>query len=1155
MDASPANTEFTPAEPDAVDAFIARWLSAGGSERANYQLFLTELCTLLNLPQPKPAGDEAVNNSYVFERRVDIKSPDGSINRGYIDFYKRGCFVLEAKQSGKALDSQGWDKAMLRAQNQADQYVRALTTEEGRPPFIVVADVGRSIELYSEFSCSGGTYVPFPDPGHHRIRLEDLRSPEIQQRLHLLWQQPDKLDPSKLSAQVTKEISAKLAKLARSLELQGYDVQRVAHFLKRCLFTMFSEDVGLLPGNSFTLLLESQISNPQHFSDALGALWDSMNSGGYSPVLNKTVRKFNGGLFEGIDPIQLDANQIQLLIDAAKADWRFVEPAIFGTLLERALDPRERHKLGAHFTPRAYVERLVMPTLIEPLREKWRTVQVAAEAWLQKDKLDRAVAELRDFHHKLCRTRVLDPACGSGNFLYVALEHMKRLEGEVVNLIRDLSAGQVSFDTEGLTVDPHQFLGLELNPRAAAIAEIVLWIGYLQWHYRIHGELNIPDPVLKDFHNIEHRDALLEYDSREPVCDDNGAPVTIWDGTSHKPHPASGELVPDENGRITVYHYQNPRRAEWPDADYIVGNPPFVGVKRLRSALGDGYVDALRDVYRVDVPNSADFVMYWWHIAAEKVRKQETERFGFIATKSISQAFNRRVVEPMLKAKKPLSIVFAIPDHPWVDTVDGADVRISMTVGAPGDTPGIVNMVTQESREGGDDASIQLRPRIGKVLADLRIGANVSKATSLVAASGIGGMGSALHGSGFILSPEIAERYRKHGELVIRPYIGGRDLLQVLRERYIIDFSGLTRDEAEAANPEAFQHVMVHVKPERDQNRRDSIKTLWWRFGWERPKLRLALKGIDRFIGTTETAKHRVFQFLPTSTVADHKIMCIALNEAKFLGVLQSRIHVVWSFATGSRHGVGNDPVYNKLSCFDAFPFPVLAEPDSTKIARLAARIDEHRKQQQAAHPGLTLTGVYNVLESLRVGAQLTPNERAIHQQGLVTLLKEFHDDLDRAVFEAYGWSDLADKLVGKPGATIPLPKKSLAQAEAEEELLTRLVDLNTQRAGEEAQGRIRWLRPEYQAPAASQTVIELTEGDDVVDISTTVIPQAKQAWPKSMPDQVAIVRTLLSRGPQTMTALADQFKRKPAKGVEQVLAALQVLGHAETSEEVWRLK
>lgn len=578
-------------------------------------------------------------------------------------------------------------------------------------------------------------------------------------------------------------MSARLAELAKSLEQDGCDVERVAHFLKRCLFTMFAEDVALLPERSFTGLLERLHGTPEHFADSMRSLWDTMNTGGFSGVLMGKVLRFNGGLFQDVDPIPLTADQIQLLIEAGKADWRFVEPAIFGTLLERALDPRERHKLGAHYTPRGYVERLVMPTLIDPLRKAWGTVQVVVEALLQQGKTDKALQELRDYHYRLCQTRVLDPACGSANFLYVALEHMKRLEGEVLNLIRDLSEGQGMLDTEGLTVDPHQFLGLEINPRAATIAEIVLWIGYLQWHFRIHGRLDLPEPILRDFHNIQCRDALIDYDSREPVVDEDGNSLTLWDGLSYKTSPITGELIPDESGRTAVYRYLNPRRAEWPPADYIVGNPPFIGAATMRRALGDGYVDAVRKTYKGVVSDSADFVMYWWHIAAERVRQGQAQRFGFITTNSLRQTFNRRVLEPHLNdSKKPLSLAFAIPDHPWVDSSDGAAVRIAMTVGVAGEQPGQLRQVVTEMDGNEDARTVKLGTRTGKLFADLTIGANVAGAVTLKADEGISSPGVKLHGAGFIVTPEEAETLGlgngKGMESVIREYRNGRDLIQ-----------------------------------------------------------------------------------------------------------------------------------------------------------------------------------------------------------------------------------------------------------------------------------------------------------------------------------------------------------------------------------------
>lgn len=1152
--------KFTAPTVDQLEAFIDRWQHTSGTERANYQLFLTELCALLTLPQPEPASAHSQDNAYVFERRVDISSPDGSINRGFIDLYKRGCFVLEAKQTGKELDTQVWDKAMLAAHTQADRYIRALPAVEGRPPFIIVTDVGRSLELYAEFSRSGGTYVPYPDPGHHRIRLDDLRDPAIQKRLFQLWHNPDELDPSKHAARVTRELSRTLADLARSLEKDGFEVERVAHFLKRCLFTMFSEDVGLIPNGMFTAMLERLKATPEHFPDAISSLWETMNSGGYSGVLNHNIKRFNGGLFQNINPVPLKAEQIQLLIDAAKHDWSMVEPAIFGTLLERALDPRERHKLGAHYTPRAYVERLVMPTLIDPLREEWRTVQVAAQAWLQQGKQDKALGELRGFHHRLCQTRVLDPACGSGNFLYVALEHMKRLEGEVQNLISDLSGGQLAMEASGFTVDPHQFLGLELNPRAAAIAEIVLWIGYLQWHYRIHRRLELPEPILHDFHNIENRDALIEYDGRVPMQDEQGKPITIWDGISYKKSPITGELIPDEEQRIPVYHYSNPRKAEWPVADYIIGNPPFIGASTMRRALGDGYVDAVRRVYSGEVPDSADFVMYWWHIAAHKARHGEAKQFGFITTNSLRQTFNRRVLEPHLNdKKKPLSLLFAIPDHPWVDSSDGAAVRIAMTVCGVGEQPGVLRQVVGE-QEGDDDArAVQLSKRQGKLFADLSVGANVVGADGLEANSELTSRGVMLFGSGFILTSEEAATlgFGKYREIdnVIRNYRNGRDLTQSPRSVMVIDLFGHTIDEVKKNHPAIYQWVLERVKPERDQNRDKTIREHWWLHGRPRPEWRSYAEGLPRYIATVETTKHRVFQFLDADILPDNKLISIALDGAVFLGILSSRLHVRWAISTGSWLGVGNDSVYAKTRCFETFPFPELTEALANSIGELAEKIDVHRKRQQAEHPDLTLTGMYNVLEKIRSGEPLIAKDKTIHEQGLVSLLRELHDDLDRAVFEAYGWQDLADKLVGLPGATTPLPDKPSAQAEAEEELLMRLVELNTQRAAEEAQGHIRWLRPEYQAPEQVPTQTSAPLEQAQTKVSQPASTTGKQTWPKTMPEQVKAVRDLLAIGPQSTDTLAGHFKRKPIKAVEQVLAALDVLGQAWQKDSLWQIE
>lgn len=1143
------------AEPSAVDEFLSRWKGNSGSERSNFQSFMRDLCTLLDLPRPDPGEGDTRENSYVFERFIASPRVDGNTDSRYIDLYRRDCFVLEGKQTGKQLASRSHQNAINAAVAQAERYIRGLPFEEvehGRPPFIVIVDVGNAIYTYSEFTRTGGNYVPFPDPRHFEIRLDDLHKPEIQHRLRQLWLDPDKLDPSKRAAKVTREVSTKLAELAKSLERSGYDVERVASFLKRCLFTMFAEDVELLPGASFhDLLVDIKDRNPEAFPQAVKALWEIMNAGGYSERLMQTVKRFNGGLFKNIDPIPLNAGQIQLLIDASKADWRFVEPAIFGTLLERALDPRERHKLGAHYTPRAYVERLVMPTLIDPLREQWGDIRGAAETLLRQGKNAKALQEVQSFHYQLCQTHVLDPACGSANFLYVALEHMKRLEGEVLGFISELTQGQGVLESEGLTVDPHQFLGMELNPRAAQIAELVLWIGYLQWHYRLNDRLDLPEPILRDFKNIECRDALIEYDSREPEVDEAGEPVTIWDGISMKVSPTTGELIPDETGRAIVYRYHNPRRAEWPRADYIVGNPPFIGASTMRRSLGDGYVDAVRQVFKGVVPDSADFVMYWWHTAAQTVKTGNAQRFGFITTNSLKQTFNRRVLEPHLNdTKKPLSLVFAVPDHPWVDVNDGAAVRIAMTVGMAGEHPGLLRQVIREtSSENREARDVQLSQRAGKLFADLTTGANVASAETLEANEGISSPGVKLHGSGFIVTPEesvdLGLGKTKGLEHVIREYRNGRDLTQKPRGVKVIDLFGLKAEEVREKYPTVYQWVRERVKPERDQNKRATYRDNWWLFGEPRKDWREMSHGLPRYIATVETTKHRLFTFLNAEILADNKLINIALDDSSQLGVLESRIHVAWSFSTGSRLGVGNDPVYVKSRCFETFPFPTFNGEQSTVIGSFAKSIDAHRKRQQHEHPSLTLTGIYNVLEKLRSGDELTDKEKTIHQQGLVSILRELHDDLDHAVFQAYGWSDLAEKLVGRPGATTPLPDKPADQAEAEEELLMRLVELNKQRAEEESRGIVRWLRPEYQAPDAVQTEVDIAPKAAAAK-TEAVTNKGKASFPKAIPDQLRVLREALAERSYTTESLAELFKRKPMKSVEEGLQSLVAVGVAE---------
>ena len=557
----------------------------------------------------------------------------------------------------------------------------------------------------------------------------------------------------------------------------------------------------------------------------------------------------------------------------------------------------------------------------------------------------------------------------------------------------------------------------------------------------------------------------------------------------------------------------------------------------------------MRAVYKGAVPESADFVMYWWHIAAETVRHGQAERFGFITTNSLRQAFNRRVLEPHLgDAKKPLSLAFAVPDHPWVDGNDGAAVRIAMTVGVAGEAPGELCQVVLESGDDDGSQSVMMNSRSGKLFSNLAIGANVVGAQALNANSLISNRGMIPHGEGFLVTREQGEML--DGGALMRPYRNGRDLTSKPRGIYVLDTFDLEEEKLKCRHPETWQWLFERVKPDRDENKRKSVRERWWRFAEPRKVLRAAHEGLERYIATVQTAKHRFFTFLPSEIVPDDKLIAIALDDSQWLGVMSSRIHVSWALVAGGALGVGNDPVYNKSRCFEAFPFPVLSDELAGKIGSLAERIDTHRKRQQAAHPSLTLTGMYNVLEKLRAGEELTAKDKTVHQQGLVSLLRELHDELDRAVFEAYGWPDLADKLVGRPGATTPLPDKPTGQAEAEEELLVRLVELNKQRAAEEAQGNVRWLRPDYQAPDATQVGAELATEQAEAPLAAAPAAKGKATFPKSHPEQLKVLREALAERPHTVESLAEMFKRKPRKSVEEGLLSLAAVGRAEHEQE-----
>lgn len=1019
-----------------LTAFIHKWLGVkGGAERANYQLFLTEFAQALELPTASP-GEGGTLGNYQFDGPVPGGAASGGT--GFIDLYKRGCFILEAKQSkiGEADQKQAdfwdtpaaapaspsgarYDKLMRDALAQAKRYAVNLPGEHPWPPFLIVCDVGRAFEVYFDWSGNGRGYGYFPDQHSYRFELASFTDEKVRETFRAIWTNPASIDPRAKSAEVSRSIARRLADVSKWLEQvqrirtdkatdseRSLAIEETALFLMRIVFCMFAEDVGLLPKDSFSRFLERAVANEAAFEPELRALWSVMgrpDGERYASAIGGEVRYFNGGLFASAKTYGLSQADRGELLEAAKADWTKVEPAIFGTLLEQALTSSERAKLGAHYTPRPYVERLVQATIMEVLDAEWDAIVHPA------DDAPIALAAVEAFHHRITGLRILDPACGTGNFLYVAMENLMRLEGDVIETIRQLG-GEAQPQ-----VGPQQFMGLELNPRAAVIAELVLWIGWLRWRMKNDPDA-APNPVLKQFGNINFGghagyDAVLR----------------------HKP---TGEVDTD-----------HPSIPAWPEADFIVGNPPFIGKgSQMRAALGDEYVETLWAA-NSRVPKSADFVMQWWDRAAHTLVAPDTPlvRFGLVTTNSITGSFNRRVMEQYFQ-DGALSLTMAIADHPWTKaTKDAAAVRIAMTVAERGARAGQLVRITREAGLDSDQPVLEEETEVGRINPDLTIGADVSACVPLKANHGLSCNGMMLAGQGFKVTAADAEKLiRDDGASawqVIRPHVGGSELVQRRSNEYVIDFTGLSEKEARQNYPSCYQHILRTVKPERDTNRDAAFKEKWWLFGRSRPEIRSANAGIARYIATTRTAKHRVFQFLDSSYVSNHEIIVISSGDAFVLGVLSSRFHCEWALQAGAT--LEDRPRYNKGQVFDPFPFPEATAAQHASIAALAEELDETRKAALLEVPRLTLTEIYNLRERQRAGQlkDLMEVERA--SAARVGIISRLHEQLDAEVAAAYGW----------PANLSPA------------ELVGRLVELNAARAEEEKAGTIRWLRPDYQRP------------------------------------------------------------------------------------------
>ncbi len=1092
MASPPLVAPVPPAITDALRKLAERWADAHARERANYQLYAGELCAALGVEGPRPAG-----SGYEYEFPVKVINRDGKESTHFVDLHKRDHFVLEAKdrEAGRS------DDVLLRkAYGQARSYVTHLPGDA--PPYILVLDIGRTLLVWDRWQ---GGYGGFG--AGKRIDLPRLHErPDDIRLLRDIWEFPKVRDPRVRAQRVTRAIAEKLALLAASLETRGFGQERVSRFLMRCVFTMFAEDVRLLPEKSFLQLIEAAMTQPDEFPPGVEELWRAMNVGkrfGFRKLL-----RFNGHFFAEAEALPLTRADLAVLLEAAAKDWSEVEPAIFGTLLTRALDEKERHRLGAEYTPPEFIARVIRPAVEEPIRERWTAVQAEVLQLLEaggtkgrKATANRKLAEqrLRDFHAWLRSLSFLDPACGSGNFLYVTMHAVKRVEFEVLSELTDVTGNR---ELRFQEVDPSQFHGIEVKPWAREIAELTLWIGFHQFWRRAHGEVQPEEPILRDTGTLENRDAVLVWSKRVEAPERATA-----DRTPRIRHPVTGELVPDATARTPYFEHQNPRPAKWPRADFIVGNPPFLGKLKQREALGDGYVDALRKTYP-DLPDAADLVMYWWHKAAIEVAEGRTLRAGLITTNAITHATNRAIVASA--AERGARVTWAIADHYWNDGIDDARVRVAMTVIAR--EPAEATLVEVD----GEANVIATRhgPRLNF---DLSIHADVAStaAQPLRATLGVSSLGFLLAGSGFQLDETEARRLLaadpRHAA-IIHPFRSGKDVTGRPRPIWVIDFGLLSEPEARTY-PVLYDIVRDRVAPDRHGN---DYAAHWWQFARPRQDWRTLRAGLRRYLITPETSKHRIFTFVDAGVAASHSLVCVGLEDAYALGVLSSIFHRTWALAAGSRLGIDATPRYNKSSCFEPFPFPDPAGALRQQIASVAEKIYEHREAALARSEKVGMTIMYNVVDKLRSGAELSKGEREAHQVAACGTLRDLHDELDRRVAEAYGWP------WPEPPATI----------------LDRLVELHDRRIDEERTGHVRWLRPEYQRSRFAKDT--LADADAPL---AEIVEQPPLPWPADAIGQITALRTLVLAGPLTADEATRRFVDARRDIVERHLDTLAILG------------
>jgi len=939
--------------------FVAKWKASTLKEKSAAQEHFINLCQLVG--HATPAEADPTGEKFTFEAGTHLKDEGGRMKdekkssssfiphpssfRGWADVWKKGFFAWEYKGKHADLD---------KAYQQLLQYREALEN----PPLLIVSDID-SIVIHTNFTNTVKRV--------ERLTLDDLLTPEGMAKLRAVFYNPDTFRVAQTTAQVTQEAAREFARLAELLRKYGEDPHQIAHFLIRLLFCLFAEDIGLLPERVFSRLVAKTHKNTAAFTAQIRQLFGAMAGGGYFG--SDEIPHFDGGLFDDDLALPLDSQGMDILLKVADLDWSSIEPSILGTLFERSLDPSKRAQLGAHYTSKEDILLIVEPVLMAPLRRRWGEIKAEAEAKAeakaqakergQRTKLENELRKLlTGFAAEIAQVRVLDPACGSGNFLYVALKQLLDLEKEVVTLAGDLGVGRFF-----PSVSPAQLYGIELNPYAHELAQATVWIGYIQW-LRDNGFGDPGEPILKPLQNIVQMDAILAY---------------------------------DEQGR--------PVEPAWPEADVIIGNPPFLGGGKIRSELGDKYTEAIFKLYGNRLPNFSDLCCYWFEKARAMIEAGNVKRAGLLATQGIRGGANRKVLE---RIKSSGNIFWAQSDRNWI--LEGATVHVSM-VGFDDRTETTFTLDNQS---------------VSKINADLTATIDLTKAQPLSENQKLSFQGPSPKAP-FDVNFEIAQKMlvaplnvngRPNSD-VVRPVASAIDLVQGSRGKWTIDF--MLMGETEAAQYEVpFEYVKQNILPVR-LTRRDDYRGQWWQYARPRPEMREALKGKSRYIATPRVSKHRIFVWLKAEVLANDGTIVFAREDDYFFGVLHSKLHELWARGTGTQLREAESGFrYTPITTFETFPFPwppgqePKDDPRVEAVAQAARELVEKRERwlnppdaPEEVLKKRTLTNLYN--------------ERP-------TWLKNAHQKLDKAVFDAYGWPE---------GLT-------------DEEILARLLALNLARAGEE---------------------------------------------------------------------------------------------------------